>query len=81
MSSDSSKPEAKRVRNQVAHTLIFNGVAFCICLIPYRIDTLDDAFDYLRVYFDLLDHGQEATVTSIGQAFLLLNSVINPFIL
>ena len=63
-SSDSSKPETKRVYNQVARTLIINGVGFFICQIPYR----------------LLDHGQKATVTTIGKAFLFLNSVINPFI-
>ena len=79
-SSDLFKLEAKRVRNQVACTLIINGIAFFICQIPYRIDNLDDTFDYLRVNFNLLDHGQEATVTTIGQSFLFLNSVINPFI-
>ena len=72
--------EANRVRNQVARTLIINGIVFFVCQIPSRVDNLDDLFDYLNVNFDLLNVKQESTVTAIGHAFLFLNSIINPFI-
>ena len=72
--------EVTRVRNQVARTLVINGIVFFVCQIPSRIDNLDDVFDYLQVNFDILSHKQEATVTAVGHAFLFLNSIINPFI-
>ena len=72
--------EVNRVRNQVARTLVINGIVFFICQIPSRIDNLDDFCDYLNLKFDLLDYKQESTVTAVGHAFLFLNSIINPFI-
>ncbi|XP_072046960.1 neuromedin-U receptor 2-like [Amphiura filiformis] len=72
--------EANRVRNQVARTLIINGVVFFICQVPFRIDNLDDALEYLNVDLDLIKPSREAIITTVGQAFLFLNSVVNPFI-
>ena len=57
-----------RIRNQVARTLIINGV---VCQIPYCIDNLDDAFEYLHLDVDLLDQAQDQTVTTIGQELIL----------
>ena len=36
--------EVTRVRNQVARTLVINGIVFFVCQIPSRIDNLDDVF-------------------------------------
>ena len=73
--SDLSKDtvlEVNRVRNQVARTLVINGIVFFICQIPSRIDNLDDFFDYLNVKFDLFDYKESSTVTAVGHAFLFL---------
>ena len=78
--SKNTLAQVQHVRNQVARTLVINGIVFFICQIPSRIDNLDDVFDYLQVHFDLLDTKQEASVTAVGHAFLFLNSIINPFI-
>ncbi len=83
--SSSSVPSAaskniNRARDQVARTLIINGIVFFICQIPSRIDNLDDSFDRIIKDFAILTEEQEATLTLVGHAFLFLNSVINPFI-
>ncbi|XP_072046959.1 somatostatin receptor type 2-like [Amphiura filiformis] len=80
LTTSQPNPESNRVRNQVARTLIINGVVFFICQAPFRIDNLDDALEYLDVDWDLIKPSREAIVTTVGQAFLFLNSVVNPFI-
>ena len=77
---ESFQSKIATIRNQVAQTLVINGIVFFICQIPSRIDNLDDVFDYLQVNFDVLDVKQEASVTTVGHAFLFLNSIINPYI-
>ena len=75
---DRQKTIAHRVRNQVARTLILNGVLFFLCQTPYRLYYVIDflvvvhGFDNLESIHTLID--------IIGHGFLFLNSVINPFV-
>ncbi|XP_072050055.1 neuromedin-U receptor 1-like [Amphiura filiformis] len=72
--------EIDRVRNQVARTLVANGIIFYLCQIPYRVYSLDDIADELHLDIAFLDDQQEVTVLNIGRLFLLLNSSINPYL-
>ncbi|XP_072016382.1 somatostatin receptor type 5-like [Amphiura filiformis] len=68
-----------KVRNQVTRTLILNGIIFFICQLPYRVWILDDVLD-LTGQIDLIGFELESPVLTIGRAFLILNSIINPFL-
>ena len=71
---------ADRARYQVTRTLVANEIIFFICQVPYRIWSLDDFLD--RVFdVDLLNSlPKETILITIGRAFLLINSIINPFL-
>ena len=68
-----------KVRNQVARTLIANGIIFFICQMPYRFYSLDDIIDDLSDY-DLLQTKPKSTTLIVGRLFLTLNAVINPYL-
>ncbi|XP_072021867.1 kappa-type opioid receptor-like [Amphiura filiformis] len=78
------RPEQKLendvVRNQVARTLIINGVVFFLCQVPLRFTSIDFFLDHVFGFKDLLDRKQYAVTLTIGRGFLLLNSCINPFL-
>ena len=70
----------ERVRFQVTRTLILNGIVFFICQLPYRIWVLDDILD-LTGQYDLIGSNElESLVLTVGRTFLILNSIINPFL-
>ena len=72
---------ADRTRYQVTRTLVANGIIFFICQVPYRIWSLDDFMDRVFEDVDLLDSlPKETLVITIGRAFVLINSIINPFL-
>ena len=68
-----------RVRNQVTRTLVASGLVFFVCQLPYRFYSLDDLIDdFFDV--DFLDTQVKVTVLIIGRFFLLVNSIINPYL-
>ena len=75
---DSQKSNADRVRNQVARTLILNGVVFFLCQIPFRVYTLHHILITMFNIDILGSHGN--FILNIGHIFLFLNSIINPFL-
>ena len=72
------KANADRVRNQVARTLILNGVVFFLCQTPYRFHNLHTLLTIMRGYGIL--GSRYHFIISVGHIFLLMNSVINPFL-
>ena len=72
-----SKPEL--VRNQVARTLVINGIVFFICQLPYRIISLDRMVEAI-CGVPVLERHTHFTLKAVGHAFLFLNSNINPFL-
>ena len=69
-----------RVRNQITRTLIANGIVFFLCQLPFRIYTLDSLLDSVDSYDFLASPELEQTFITASRAFLLLNSIINPFL-
>ena len=79
--TSSTTSRAERTRYQVTRTLVANGIIFFICQVPYRIWSLDDFMDRVFEDVDLLDSlPKETLVITIGRAFVLINSIINPFL-
>ncbi len=74
---------AARIRNQVARTLVINGVLFFLCHLPFAImchlPPLTD-FEHVNIGYLFLNRHQKAILLLVGKALLLVNSVINPYV-
>ncbi len=66
------------VRNQVAKTLIANSIIFFVCQTPHRIASAEYILDWYGSGF--LEVDQYALLNSISYGFLILNSIINPYL-
>ena len=66
----------KDIRNQVARIVTINVAAFFVLQLPSRILNVDR---FIRIHTGTLPENY-GTIYSLGFGFLLLNSVINPFI-
>lgn len=70
-------PAAENVRDQVARTLIVNGIIFFICQTPYRLYTLVDFLQYIGLEVSPF---MKSRLFYLGGFFLLLNSIVNPYL-
>ena len=70
---------ANQTGNSITRTLIINGVIFFICQLPYRMWILDDVLD-LTETVDLIAFEHESLVLTVARGFLILNSIVNPFL-
>ena len=70
---------SSNMRKQVSRVLIANAVVFALSQIPYRVISINDAKKFTSgVGFFTAKQHEKALI--IGRMFLILNSVINPFI-
>ena len=74
-----AQTQAIEIRNQVARTLVINGIVFFITQTPWRIMSLNVLFEEITGTA-FLTKGQEDTVNVIGRTGLYLNSTANSFI-
>ena len=76
-SESSRRSRRKRdIRNQVARIVTINVAAFFVLQLPSRVLNVDR---FIRIHTGTLPENY-GTIYSLGFGFLLLNSVINPFI-
>ena len=81
ISDQENQSKADQIRNQVARTLIANGVIFFICQTPYRIKELVEFFAYVDEDGEgILDTDSLNSLVVLSQACLFLNSVVNPYL-
>ncbi len=71
--------QTKKVRNQVARLLIFNGVVFFICQSSIRAIAINNIVQELADV-SLFTPPQYALLILIGRILVFINSAINPFI-
>ena len=77
--NNSGTNESSNMRKQVARILIANAVVFTLSQIPYRVISVNDAKKFISGA-DFFTAEQHEKALIIGRMFLILNSVINPFI-
>ena len=70
--------EAENIRNQVARTLIANGIIFFITQTPYTLSALENVLD--KSSHGFLDNEQLGRLIIISYGCLFLNSIINPYL-
>ncbi len=70
---------ANQVRNQVARTLVINGIVFFLTQTPYRVRNLNSFVEFVSTT-GFLNQSQAATLTIFGRGFVYMNSAINSFI-
>ena len=69
----------EKTQSEITRTLIANGTIFFLCPLPYRVQVMDDILD-LAVNESFIEWEFESLFLTIGRAFLLLNSIINPYV-
>ena len=72
--------QRNRDRNQVTRTLVATGIIFFVCQVPFRVLSIDDLLDQNGSAGFLDSEREEVLALSIGRTFILLNSVINPYV-
>ena len=75
---DTQMISANRVRNQVARTLVLNGILYFLSQTPYRLYSLEDFLDYFDLGF--LDGNGKSTMLLVGTIGLIVNCIINPYV-
>lgn len=78
-SSSQQQNQTVIVRNQVARTLVINGVAFLMTQTPYRMYSFNVLIQSIRGV-GFLNRGQAITCITVGRLGLYINSAINSFI-
>ena len=76
-----SKKQAEKTRNTVARMLITNGILFFSCLGPMQL--VHDLLDFVEstTSYRVLDNNQYQALLQFSRCLLLLNSIINPYVL
>ena len=67
-----------KVRQQIAITLIINGIIFFVCQIPYRVHDVHNITATFKIWS--LRDDELAKLTVVYRIFLYINSAINPYI-
>ena len=73
------KNKVDSIRNQVAKTLVINGIIFFLCQTPYRVISLEVILKYIDGV-GFLNTEEYGFILVNGQACLFLNAVVNPYL-
>ena len=76
--SHCGRQEMISAKIQVTRTLVLNNTVFFLCQLPIQFKHLSQILESIGV--DILTKQQYSSAHSIGYAFLMFNSCINPFL-
>ena len=78
--NQSQKNKIDSARNQVAKTLVTNGIIFFLFQMPYKVISLDILLREIDGVGISSTEAKYGFVLIIGQACLFLNAVVNPYL-